>query len=89
MNAPARYIVTRDKDLLEASPGEKYAIAKVGPGIRDVPIKVATVEEFLDEVLGRQTARVNVVDLELRRRFRTALRRSVAKLRRVVWPVSG
>ena len=52
MNAPARYIVTRDKDLLEASPAEKYAIAKVGPGIRDDPIEVVTVEAFLYEVLG-------------------------------------
>jgi putative PIN family toxin of toxin-antitoxin system len=52
MNAPARYIVTRDKDLLEASPAEKYAIAKIGPGIREQPIEVVTVEQFLYGVLG-------------------------------------
>jgi putative PIN family toxin of toxin-antitoxin system len=52
MNAPAQYIVTRDKDLLEASPGEKYAISKVGIGIRDRPIEIVTVEAFLHDVLG-------------------------------------
>jgi putative PIN family toxin of toxin-antitoxin system len=52
MNGPARYIVTRDKDLLEASPGEKYAISKVGPGIRDRPIEVVTAETFVYDVLG-------------------------------------
>jgi putative PIN family toxin of toxin-antitoxin system len=56
MNGPARYIVTRDKDLLEASPAEKYAIAKVGPGIRDLPIEVVTAEVFLYEVLGYVSA---------------------------------
>jgi putative PIN family toxin of toxin-antitoxin system len=52
MNAPARYIVTRDKDLLEASPAEKYAISKVGPGIREQPIEVVTVDAFVHRVLG-------------------------------------
>ena len=52
MNGPARYIVTRDKDLLEASPGEKYAISKVGPGIRNRPIQVVTVETFVYDILG-------------------------------------
>ena len=60
MNAPAQYIVTRDKDLLEASPGEKYAIAKIGPGIRKQPIEVVTVEHFLYVVLGY----VGIVDAE-------------------------
>lgn len=52
MNAPACYIVTRDKDLLEASPAEKYAITKIGPGIRERPIEVVTVEAFLFDILG-------------------------------------
>ncbi|HEX3550981.1 MAG TPA: putative toxin-antitoxin system toxin component, PIN family [Candidatus Elarobacter sp.] len=51
MNAPAQYIVTRDKDLLEASPGEKYAVEKTGPGIRGEPIRVVTVEQFTFGVL--------------------------------------
>jgi hypothetical protein len=52
MNAPAHFIVTRDRDLLEASPGEKYAIAKTGPGIREIPISIVTVEVFVYDVLG-------------------------------------
>jgi putative PIN family toxin of toxin-antitoxin system len=52
MNAPAHFIVTRDRDLLEASPGEKYAIAKTGPGIRDIPISIVTIEAFVYDVLG-------------------------------------
>jgi putative PIN family toxin of toxin-antitoxin system len=52
MNAPAHFIVTRDRDLLEASPGEKYAIAKTGPGVRDSPISIVTVEVFVYDVLG-------------------------------------
>ena len=52
MIAPARYIVTRDKDLLEASPSEKYAITKIGPGIRHLPIEVVTVEQFLYDVIS-------------------------------------
>jgi predicted nucleic acid-binding protein len=52
MNGAVRYIVTRDKDLPEAAPHEKYAIAKTGPGIRQTPIQVVTVEAFLYEVLA-------------------------------------
>jgi putative PIN family toxin of toxin-antitoxin system len=52
VNGNARYIVSRDKDLLEASPGEKYAITKVGIGIREEPIAVVTAEGFLYGVLG-------------------------------------
>jgi putative PIN family toxin of toxin-antitoxin system len=57
MNGPAGWIVTRDLDLLEASPHEKYAITKTGPGIRDVPITVVSVEVFLADVLGFERAR--------------------------------
>jgi putative PIN family toxin of toxin-antitoxin system len=56
MNAPAQFIVTRDRDLLEATPGEKYAIAKTGPGIRDAPISVVTAEAFVYDVLGYEPA---------------------------------
>jgi putative PIN family toxin of toxin-antitoxin system len=52
MNGNARYIVSRDKDLLEAAPREKYAITKTGPGIRRYPIEVVTVERFLYDILG-------------------------------------
>jgi putative PIN family toxin of toxin-antitoxin system len=52
MNAPARYIVSRDKDLLEASPLEKYAISKVGLGIREQPIEIVSVEAFVYDILG-------------------------------------
>lgn len=52
LNGGVRYIVTGDKDLLEASPGEKYAISKVGPGIRERAIEVITVERFAYDVLG-------------------------------------
>jgi len=52
MNGPAGYIVTRDRDLLDATPHEKYAISKIGPGIRDHPIEIVTVETFVFEVLG-------------------------------------
>jgi putative PIN family toxin of toxin-antitoxin system len=55
MNGPAGYIVTRDRDLLDATPFEKYAISKVGPGIRDHPIEIVTVETFLHDVLGHGT----------------------------------
>ena len=51
MNGPARYIVTRDRDLLDATPFEKYAISKTGPGIRDHPIEIVTVEAFVYDVL--------------------------------------
>ncbi len=51
MNGSARYIVSRDKDLLEAAPHEKYAITKTGPGIRQNPIEIVTVEAFLYDVL--------------------------------------
>jgi hypothetical protein len=57
MNGPAGWIVTRDLDLLEASPHEKYAITKTGPGIRDVPITVVSVEVFLADVLEFERAR--------------------------------
>lgn len=52
VNGRVRYIVSRDKDLLEASPGEKYAISKVGVGIREHPVEVVSVETFLYDVLG-------------------------------------
>jgi len=52
MNGPVDYIVTRDRDLLDATPFEKYAISKIGPGIRDHPIEIVTVEAFAYDVLG-------------------------------------
>jgi len=52
MNGPAGYIVTRDRDLLDATPFEKYAISKIGPGIRDQPIEIVTVEAFLYDILA-------------------------------------
>jgi putative PIN family toxin of toxin-antitoxin system len=52
MNGPAGYIVTRDRDLLDATPFEKYAISKTGPGIRNQPIQIVTVEAFVYGVLG-------------------------------------
>jgi predicted nucleic acid-binding protein len=54
MNGPAGYIVTRDRDLLDATPFEKYTISKVGPGIWDRPIEIVTVETFLYEILGHR-----------------------------------
>lgn len=52
MNGPAGYIVTRDRDLLDATPFEKYAISKTGPGIRANPIEIVTVEAFVYDVLA-------------------------------------
>lgn len=52
MNGAVSYIVTRDKDLLEAAPHEKYAIAKTGLGIREAPIQIVTVEAFLNQALA-------------------------------------
>lgn len=51
MNGPVGYIVTRDRDLLDATPFEKYAISKTGPGIRDHSIAILTVEAFVYDVL--------------------------------------
>ncbi len=50
MNANADCIVTRDQDLFD--PRAWYSIAKVGPGIRDRPIRVVTLAAFVTE-LGR------------------------------------
>jgi putative PIN family toxin of toxin-antitoxin system len=56
MNAAAEYIVSHDKDLLEASPRERYAVTKTGIGIRDKPIAIVTANEFLHDVLGYERA---------------------------------
>ena len=56
MNAPAEFIVTRDLDLLDASGSQKYAIDKTGIGIRDVAIRIMSVDEFLYDVLRYERA---------------------------------
>jgi putative PIN family toxin of toxin-antitoxin system len=52
MNANADYIVTHDQDLHAAE--ARYAIGKVGIGIRDRPIHVVDVRTFLAELGGQR-----------------------------------
>ncbi len=51
MNGGADFIVSRDKDLLDASPREKYALEKVGVGIRREPIRIVSVTAFARDIL--------------------------------------
>ncbi len=44
MNANADFLIARDRDLHE--PRSRYSIEKVGPGIRDRPIRVVSVHAF-------------------------------------------
>jgi putative PIN family toxin of toxin-antitoxin system len=50
MNANADVIVSRDGDLFD--PRSRWAIEKTGIGIRDRPIRVVSVRDFVDELSG-------------------------------------
>lgn len=50
MNANADVIVSRDSDLFH--PRSLWPIQKTGIGIRDRPIRVLSVREFVDELTG-------------------------------------
>jgi putative PIN family toxin of toxin-antitoxin system len=50
MNANADFLIARDRDLHQ--PRSRYSIEKVGPGIRDRPIRVVSVNTFLEALHG-------------------------------------
>jgi predicted nucleic acid-binding protein len=50
LNANVDVIVSRDSDLF--APRSRWAISKTGIGIRDRPIRVVSVREFVDELHG-------------------------------------
>ena len=50
LNANVDFIVARDRDLHE--PRSRYSIEKVGPGIRDRPIRVVSVNAFIEALRG-------------------------------------
>ena len=50
INANVDFIVSRDSDLFD--PRSLWAIQKTGIGIRDRPIRVLSVREFVDELNG-------------------------------------
>lgn len=50
LNANVDFVVARDRDLHE--PRSRYSIEKVGPGIRDRPIRVVSVHRFVEALRG-------------------------------------
>jgi putative PIN family toxin of toxin-antitoxin system len=50
LNANVDFIVARDRDLYE--PRSRYSIEKVGPGIRNRPIRVVGVRAFVEAMNG-------------------------------------
>jgi putative PIN family toxin of toxin-antitoxin system len=50
LNANVDFLVARDRDL--HTPRSRYSIEKVGPGIRDRPIRVVSVSAFIEALRG-------------------------------------